>query len=94
MRDGRAIADGRVARSLYERAVGYRHTVERGLFHRGEEKRITSTVQHPPDTRGCIFWLRNRCRSDWNVRPAAMDEVDDIIAALKAGAEQARPERD
>jgi hypothetical protein len=50
VRDGRAVADGRVTRSLYERAVGYRHTVERILFHRGEEKRITSTVQHPPDT--------------------------------------------
>ena len=35
VRDGRAIADGRVARSLYERAVGYQHTVERILFHSG-----------------------------------------------------------
>ena len=51
VREGRAIADGRVARCLYERAVGYRPTVERVLFHRGEERRITSTVQHPPDTR-------------------------------------------
>lgn len=97
VRDGRAIADGRVARSLYERAVGYQHTVERILFHRGEEKRITSTVQHPPDTQACIFWLRNRCRSGWNVRPAAAavdDHVtaDDIIAGLEAGAEQARRE--
>jgi hypothetical protein len=99
VRDGRAIADGRVARSLYERAVGYRHTVERILFHRGEEKRITSTVQHPPDTQACIFWLRNRCRSGWNVRPTAVavDDhalTDDIIAGLEAGGEEARREGD
>ena len=95
MRDGRAIADGRVARSLYERAVGYRHTVERILFHRGEEKRITSTVQHPPDTQACIFWLRNRCRSGWNVRPAAVPVHDEektaaLLAELDAAGERAR----
>jgi hypothetical protein len=95
VRDGRAIADGRVARSLYERAVGYQHAVERVLFHRGEEKRITSTVQHPPDTQACIFWLRNRCRSGWNVRPAAV-AVDDaertaaLLAELDAAGERAR----
>ncbi len=95
VRDGRAIADGRVARSLYERAVGYQHTVERVLFHRGEEKRITSTVQHPPDTQACIFWLRNRCRPVWNVRPAPVDahdaeEVEAMLAALDAAGERAR----
>jgi hypothetical protein len=99
VRDGRAIADGRVARSLYERAVGYRHTVERVLFHRGEEKRITNTVQHPPDTQACIFWLRNRCRPSWNVRPAAapMDDVEDtaaMLAELDAAGERARASRE
>ena len=91
VRDGRAIADGRVARSLYERAVGYRHTVERIMFHRGEEKRITSTVQHPPDTQACIFWLRNRRRDVWgNQRPAndAAEPDYDIAAELDAAGEQ------
>jgi hypothetical protein len=99
VRDGRAIADGRVARSLYERAVGYRHTVERILFHRGEEKRITSTVQHPPDTQACIFWLRNRCRPSWNVRPAVVppDDTEDtvaMLAELDAAGERARASRE
>ena len=97
VRDGRAIADGRVARSLYERAVGYRHTVERTVVHRGQEMKISNTVQHPPDTQACMFWLRNRCRSSWNVRPAAVaaiDEVDDIVAGLEAGNELARQQRD
>jgi hypothetical protein len=95
VRDGRAIADGRVARSLYERAVGYRQTVERTVLHRGQEIKISNTVQHPPDTQACIFWLRNRCRSSWNVRPAAVpvhdeEETAALLAALDAAGERAR----
>jgi hypothetical protein len=95
VRDGRAIADGRVARSLYERAVGYRQTVERTVLHRGQEIKIGNTVQHPPDTQACIFWLRNRCRSSWNVRPAAVpvhdeEETAALLAALDAAGERAR----
>ncbi len=97
--DGRAVADGRVARSLYERAVGYRQSVERIVVLRGEAKKIDVTVQHPPDTQACIFWLRNRCRSGWNVRPAvvAVDEEAEtaaMIAELDAAGERARQRAD
>jgi hypothetical protein len=93
VREGRALADARVARSLYERAVGYRHTVERTVFHRGEERKLTNTVQYPPDTQACIFWLRNRRRENWNVREAATPEGADsetLIAILDAAGERAR----
>jgi len=99
VRDGRAFADGRVARSLYERAIGFRLTVERTVLHRGEERKLTNAVQYPPDTQACIFWLRNRCRSRWNVRPAAvpMDDAEEtaaMLAALDAAGERARREGD
>ena len=42
--EGRAVADARVARSLYERAVGYQHTIEQTVLHRGEERKLTNTV--------------------------------------------------
>src|SRR5262245_6265069 len=90
VRDGRAFADGRVARSLYERAVGYRQPVERIVVLRGEAKKIELTVQHPPDRQACIIWLRNRCPSSWNVKPApAMPDEgeDDVVAGLAAGYE-------
>ena len=95
VRGGRAVADGRVARSLYERAVGFRLTVERTVLHRGEERKLTNTVQYPPDTQACIFWLRNRRRQNWNVRPAAVavDDAEDtaaLLAALDAAGERAR----
>lgn len=87
VREGRAVADGRIARSLYERAVGYCQSVERVVVLRGEAKKIDVTVQHPPDTQACIFWLRNRCRENWNVRsaPAGGDgPTEDIAAELDA----------
>jgi hypothetical protein len=93
VREGRAVADARVARSLYERAVGYRHTVERTVLHRGEERKLTNTVQYPPDTQACIFWLRNRRRENWSVREAARPEEADsetLIAILDAAGERAR----
>ena len=95
VRDGRAVADGRVARSLYERAVGFRLTVERTVLHRGEERKLTNTVQYPPDTQACIFWLRNRRRQNWDVRPAVrreddVDHTESLLAELDAAGERAR----
>jgi hypothetical protein len=95
VRDGRAVADGRVARSLYERAVGFGLTVERTVLHRGEERKLTNIVHCPPDTQACIFWLRNRRRQDWAVRPAAMPPdigapTVTMLAELDAAGERAR----
>jgi hypothetical protein len=94
VREGRAVADARVARGLYDRAVGYQHTVERNVLHRGEERKITNTVRYPPDTQACIFWLRNRRRQTWQAKPADADEPDDggdvWPTELEAAAERAR----
>jgi hypothetical protein len=95
VRDGRAIADGRVARSLYERAVGFRLTVERTVLHRGEERKLTNTVQYPPDTQACIFWLRNRRRDLWGNQRPTNDSAEsgyDMVAELDAAGERARAE--
>ena len=81
VREGRAVADARVARSLYERAVGFRPTVERTVLHRGEERKLTNTVHYPPDTQACIFWLRNRRPRPWGnrrpVEPGELAAIDD-----------------
>ena len=66
VREGRVVADARVARCLYERAVGYSCTVERTVLHDGEERTLSNVVHYPPDTRACIFWLRNRRRDAWS----------------------------
>ena len=51
VQEGRVVADARVARCLYERAVGWRGTVERTVLHEGEERTLKNVVQYPPDTR-------------------------------------------
>jgi hypothetical protein len=56
-------------------------------------------VQYPPDTQACIFWLRNRCRENRDVRPArlphdAADHSQAMLAELDAAGERARREGD
>jgi len=65
VKSGRVIADAKVARGLYVRAVGYDRTVEREVILGGELKPVTSTVHYPANVQACIFWLRNRRRQTW-----------------------------
>jgi hypothetical protein len=93
VRSGRIVADMRVARCLYERAVGWQQKVERTVLHQGEEKVLKNIVNHPPDVRACIFWLRNRRRKSWGDRaPVSDDDSYDMIAELDAAGERARQE--
>ena len=91
VREGRQRADAKVAASLYARAIGFQHKVERTFLCRGEPKTFSITVSYPPDTQACIFWLRNRRRQTWrdtpNDRPS--DTVDDL-ALLEAAGESVR----
>ena len=98
VREGRDGADTRVVYSLYQRAVGFRLTVERTVLHRGEERTLVNTVQYPPDTQACIFWLRNRRRQTWrdSGRDPGRDATDDPssqiddLALLEAAGESVR----
>ena len=92
--EGRAAADARVVRALYERAVGYRCETARTVLHDGGEKVLTNVVRYPPDTSACIFWLRNRQRQHWHERrQEPVDDGYDAIAALDAAGERARQAR-
>jgi hypothetical protein len=91
LHEGRDLADARIARKLFTRAMGYDHKVERTVWHRGEERKISNTLHFPPDTHACIFWLRNRRRRTW--RESAASEAaasPDIAAALTAAGEGLR----
>lgn len=50
---GKDEADDRVVKSLYRRAVGYKD--EDGTMR-------------PPDVTACIFWLKNRRKTEWRDR--------------------------
>lgn len=65
LKAGKELADERVERSLYARALGYKHdevdirVVDNVLVQ-------TPIVKHyPPDTTAGIFWLKNRRPGEW-----------------------------
>ena len=90
VKSGRVVADAKVARGLYARAVGYERKVEREVILGGELKPVTSTVHYPSNVQACIFWLRNRRRRSWRDAPDdPSTEVDDI-ALLDAAGESVR----
>ena len=90
VKSGRIVADARVARGLYARAVGYERKIEREVILRGELKPITSTVHYPPNVQACIFWLRNRRRRTWRDAPNDPSTHVDDIALLDAAGESVR----
>ena len=91
LREGRDLADARVARKLFARALGYSHKVERTVLHCGEERTISNVVQYPPDTQACIFWLRNRRRQSWREKlDPSEGGVPDVAALLDAAVEGVR----
>jgi len=89
---GRDDADGRVAASLFQRALGYSHKEEKLFLDRnGNVVRAETTKHYPPDTVAAIFWLKNRQRPMWfEARPRdhvpvtdPQDEADALRDALR-----------
>lgn len=73
LKEGKDLADSRVAKSLYNRALGYEvreHKVETDF--EGREKKTVTTKQIPPDPTSAIFWLKNRQRENWRDRKDVM----------------------
>ena len=71
--------------------MGYSHTVERKVLHRGEERTISNVVHYPPDTHACIFWLRNRRRQSWREKlDPSEGGAPDVAALLDAAVEGVR----
>jgi hypothetical protein len=68
---GKDIADERVVRSLYNRAVGYTFDSEKLITVSGGKDTGSIVERHaikehvPPDTTAQIFWLKNRRRHEW-----------------------------
>lgn len=69
MRLPKALADERVEKALYHRAVGYSFHSEEVKIH--DDGRVTRTpvVKHiPPDVGAATFWLKNRRGDVWKDR--------------------------
>lgn len=62
---GKAAANKRVERSLYQRAIGYSHEAEEIFCKDGVITRAKTVKHYPPDTAACIFYLCNRDKENW-----------------------------
>lgn len=79
LKTGKAIADAKVAHSLFQRANGYSHP---DVDIRVVEGKIVKTeiVKHyPPDTVAGIFWLKNRRKNNFR------DKVDHEVTGAEGG---------
>jgi hypothetical protein len=67
LKAGKAVADARVERSLYARAVGYNYEAVKIFMPAGRSKPVYApyTEHVPPDVTAGIFWMKNRDPAHW-----------------------------
>lgn len=67
LKAGKSVADERVERSLYQKAVGYEQDEVKIFMPAGAEKPVYAEFRAKvaPDTTAAIFWLKNRRSQDW-----------------------------
>jgi hypothetical protein len=82
IREGKEVADAKVAESLFNRACGYEHpdthfSVVSDGQGCGSHVEGTETVKrYPPDSTACIFWLKNRRPDRWTDKKDIEAKVD------------------
>jgi hypothetical protein len=65
LREGKELADAKVADRLYQRALGYEHPEVHISNYQGMITETPITKVYPPDATSAIFWLKNRQRNKW-----------------------------
>lgn len=87
LKDAKEVADVRVERALYQKAVGYSHPEDDIKMFEGQVI-ITPTIKHyPPDSTACIFWLKNRMPEQYRANPedgggSGADKLAEAISGL------------
>jgi hypothetical protein len=67
LKAGKQVADSRVERSLYQRAVGYNYEAVKIFMPAGRANPVYApyTEHVPPDVTAGIFWMKNRDPAHW-----------------------------
>lgn len=75
LKGGKEIADERVERSLYQRAIGYEQDEVKIFMPGGAEEPVYAPFRAKvaPDTTAAIFWLKNRRGGEWR------DKIDHTV---------------
>lgn len=62
---GKDVADDKVEKALYDRALGYSHPDVHISNYKGDVTETEITKHYPPDPVSMIFWLKNRRKDRW-----------------------------
>lgn len=62
---GKEIADAEIAESMFNRAKGWRHTIEKPITLNGAIQMVPVEEAFPPDTKAATIWLTNRQGRRW-----------------------------
>lgn len=68
--------DAQVERSLFQRAMGYKHRAVKFMQVGGSIVEKEYIEHYPPDATSMIFWLKNRQPQKWRDRREAAPEDD------------------
>ena len=84
---GQAVADDRVERALYEKAIGFTYDSEKLMVLDSMIYREPIKVYVPPDRGAAEFWLRNRRKDQWKDAKkleTSLAEEDPFLTFLKS----------
>lgn len=75
---GKEVADERVRRSLYQRAIGYEQEEVKIFMPANAEKPVYAhfRAKVAPDTTAAIFWLKNRDPDNWRDKQVLAGDPD------------------
>lgn len=76
LQHGKDVADKRVERALYARAMGYSYRSEEIKVVEGTVVRVPVIKHEPPNMTALVFWLKNRQRETWRDVHRIEGEVD------------------
>jgi hypothetical protein len=65
LKDGLALADERVERSLYNKATGYDYEAEKIVETKDGPEVVKHTVHVPASDNAIFYWLGNRSKGKW-----------------------------
>jgi len=68
LKAGKEMADERVERSLFAKAIGFEHDTLKIFQYEGVPVEVPFREKVAPDVTACIFWLKNRRPKEWRER--------------------------
>jgi hypothetical protein len=86
LKTGKDVADERVERSLYQRAIGYEQEEVKIFMPSGAEEPVYAPFRAKiaPDVTAGIFWLKNRRGDSWRDKHDVEHGITSDLAAIIA----------